>query len=145
MTTDPLSPSVWEELVAASNDGTLSKPRGTLLAGKPAQEDRRSSRHNVSEDRRSCEIKIGEEVYPARLSNESAEGLAVVVCCPARPDSGQLVQLHADTEWVPLRVVYAVRVPPPKDESGEQDASPYFQLGCSRRCRRSFFSWLFRR
>ncbi len=133
------SVSPLEDLLSKYEDQATEADH-ELLVHKSSRDDRRSSRGNVPEAHRGCELKIGDEVFPAQLVNKSADGFGVLVTCPNRPSVGQVVQLHTSAGWLPIRVVYAARA---KDaESEEPNRGLCFRLGCSRRLKRSLLSWL---
>jgi hypothetical protein len=137
------SVSPLEDLLSKYEDQAAQETDDVVLAHEPSRNDRRWSRGNVPEAHRGCELKIGDEVFPARLVNKSADGFGVLVTCPDRPSVGQVVQLHTSAGWLPIRVVYAARA---KDaEPEEPNRGPCFRLGCSRRLKRSLLSWLWGR
>jgi len=87
---------------------------------------RNSFRCPVTESRRRCELRIGAELLPARLVDESAGGFAVLV--DRRPDLeiGQTVQLRTDSGWFDVQVRSAAEAPSP------EEASDCFRLGLQR-------------
>ena len=142
MSTESTSAPTWEELCAEyddqsgrSRDHAVSVDRGTL-------DDRHWSRARVPDADRSCEVKMGDQVFPARLLNKSAEGFGVLVACPDCPRVGQQVQLQTEKGWLPIRVVYVQAMQNKDAELGERHPGPYFRLGCTRRLRRSLWSRL---
>ena len=140
---EPVFPSPFEKLFSKYEEQAAQKIQDVASGRKPAGHDRRWSRCNVPEARRCCELKIGDEVFPAQLLNKSADGFGVLVTGPNCPSVGQVVQLYTDAEWLPIRVVYAAQVAQPTDaEFGEHNHGPCFRLGCSRRLKRSLLSRL---
>ncbi len=141
MSTEPVSPSPLEELYSEYEDPAALGKYDAVSVRKAARDDRQWSRARVPENGGGCQLKIGDDVFPARVLNRSAEGFGVLVACPDCPSVGQQVQLHTDKGWLPLRVVY-VQATQSKGADLDEYDGPWFRLGCTRRLQRSLWSQL---
>jgi hypothetical protein len=104
-------------------------------------ERRQSFRCAVDDVRQQCALKVGAELLPAKLLEESAEGFGVLIDRPPAIEIGQNAELHTDGGWFSVRVMRVTEVEPPEDaepsadtaEEAEADAPPVcFRLGLRR-------------
>ncbi|MEN6458968.1 MAG: hypothetical protein ABFC63_08560 [Thermoguttaceae bacterium] len=110
---------------------------------EPEREERRAPRYSVCEAESACEVKLGSQVYPARLLNKSVGGFALLVACPKRPAVAQLASLRTDDKWLPIRIVHVTQVVHSNDAHLLGDSSPCYRVGCA--CaHRSLLGWFSR-
>jgi hypothetical protein len=67
---------------------------------------RLSFRCTVADTRQRCELRIGADVLPATLLDESAGGFGVLVERLAGLEVNQTAELRTDTGWSLVRVVH---------------------------------------
>ena len=77
--------------------------------------------------RQSCELKVGTKVLSASLVNESKGGFAVLIDRLDGLKIGKKVELHTNTGWFTVRIVYINKVAPPENAAPECDS--WFRLG----------------
>ena len=93
----------------------------------PSRDDRKSCRRTVPEARQSCELKVGADVFPALLVDESRGGFAVLIDRLDDLESGKKVKLHTDMGWFTVRIVYVKKVVRPAHSNSTCDT--WFRLG----------------
>jgi hypothetical protein len=101
----------------------------------PGRDERKSVRSQVPEARRSCELKIGADVLPALLVDESRGGFAVLIDHLDGLKSGKKAKLHTDMGWFQVRIVYIRKTARPSFSNSKSDT--WLRLGL--RKKRSFF------
>ncbi len=99
------------------------------------REDRKSVRNQVPQARQSCELKVGADVAPALLVDESSGGFAILIDRLEGLKSGKRAKLHTDTGWFEVRIVYVRKAAPPPGSASKSDT--WFRAGL--RKKRSFF------
>ena len=80
---------------------------------KPCRDDRKSPRNRVPDARQSCELRVGNDVLPALLVNESRGGFAVLIDRLEGLECGKKVKLHTDMGWFKVRIMHTEKVAPP--------------------------------
>jgi hypothetical protein len=103
---------VWKEMVSEN------EPK--VQAGKsnfdfPGREGRKSPRWKVSKDQQLCGVRIGNEILPGSLIDESDGGFALVVDAASHLKVGQKIELNTYQGWCKVRIVHVKQVAPPKD------------------------------
>jgi hypothetical protein len=93
----------------------------------PYTDDRRSSRFKVPQARRSCELKVGDNLLSALLVNESKDGFAVLVDRVDSLKARKTVELHTVRGSFLVWIVYIKDIVRPKDTATE--CGPWFQVG----------------
>ena len=116
--------------VPTGDSAAVQKPamRGT-------ERIRKSVRNQVPQARQSCELKVGAEVVPALLVDESRGGFAILIDRLEGLKSGKRAKLHTDTGWFEVRIVYVRKAAPPPGSASKSDT--WFRAGL--RKKRSFF------
>jgi hypothetical protein len=100
---------------------------------KRSREDRKSFRCAAVGARQCCELKVGLQVTPAKLVDESAGGFSVLACLPTVVTVNQTLQIHTNGGWFNVRVIHVQEVllrEEPDVETAEQ--GPWFRLGLRR-------------
>jgi hypothetical protein len=115
------------ESVISEEDPTCKEMTDTTTLSKLGLDDRQSCRCTVPQARRPCELKAGANLLSASLVNQSEDGLAVLIDRLDGLKVGQNVELHTDSGWFMVDVVYINKVAPPKDAAPECDS--WFRLG----------------
>jgi hypothetical protein len=101
----------------------------------PGRDDRKSCRNPVPEARQSCELKLGDDVLPALLLDESRGGFAILADRLEGAKPGKKAKLHTDMGWFQVRIVYVREAARPAHANTKSDR--WFRLGL--RKKRSFF------
>ena len=99
----------------------------TKPSAMPRRDERKSCRCTVPEARRSCELKVGADVLPASLANESKTGFAVLIDRLGGLKRGDKVKLHTDKGWFTVRIVYIKEVTQPEYIDLKSDS--WFRVG----------------
>ncbi len=105
-----------------------------MRARKPIHEQRESFRCPAPGSRRFCELKIGSNLLPATLGDESAGGFSVLVNHPPGLSADQTAELHTDAGWFEVRVVHIAPVVPSKgnDATTAETRGQWFRLSLIR-------------
>jgi hypothetical protein len=101
----------------------------------PGRDDRKSARSHVPKARQSCELKVGANVAPALLVDESRGGFAILIDRLEGLKSGKKAKLHTDMGWFLVRIVYIKKAARPSGSDSKCDT--WFRVGL--RKARSFF------
>src|SRR5512140_1928238 len=91
---------------------------------RPSHEQRASFRCIVPEARQYCELKIGADLLPARLVDESAGGFSVVVGRPPGVIVNEIAELHTDSGSFAVHVVRIASVVASESEDAATDNEP---------------------
>ncbi len=95
--------------------------------GAARQEDRKSPRYPVPEARQACELRVGADLLPALLIDESSGGFAILISDLEGLKPGKRIRLHTDMGWYKVRVVYVNRAAHPTHS--DPDCECWFRLG----------------
>jgi hypothetical protein len=101
----------------------------------PGRDDRKSYRYPMPKARQSCELKVGDDLLPAVLLDESKGGFAILIDRLNGLKSGKKAELHTDMGWFKVRIVYIKSAERPAYSDPSSDC--WFRLGL--RKARSFF------
>ena len=121
--------------IPADHDLTGEAAAVQKPAYAPGRDERKSVRNQVPQTRQSCELKIGTDVAPALLVDESRGGFAILIDCREGLKCGKKARLHTDTGWFLVRIVYVKKAAPPSGSDSKCDT--WSRLGL--RKARSFF------
>jgi hypothetical protein len=119
----------------ADDDPTATAAIGSGKSSASRRDDRKSSRNPVPKSRRACELKVGGDLLPAVLVDESAGGFAVLIDRVEGLKSGKRAEFHTDMGWCKVRIVYIKKSAAPAGADAKSDC--WFRLGL--RKQRSFF------
>ena len=119
--------NISDEWFLTAKDPTDKTTTGTKPSWKPSRDDRRSCRCMVPQARQSCELKVGANVLPASLIDESEGGFAVLIDCLDGLKSGKKVKLHTNMVWFTVRIVYVNKAAGPAHADPKCDS--WFRLG----------------
>jgi len=103
-----ISQALLKMLYLAQSRGGSSVVQGQAeLASHPRHEQRQSHRFPVVGDRRGSLIEFNGQLAQARVVNESATGLRVIV--PGSPNliASTVVRIYLDELWIPVEVIRA--------------------------------------
>jgi hypothetical protein len=116
-----------ENMFSVGGDTTNEAIAGTEPLVTPGPDERRSYRSLVPHSSRSCEVKVGANVLPASLFDESEGGFAVLIDRLDGLETGKKVKLHTEMGWFTVRIIYINNVARPKDAPPEHDT--WFRVG----------------
>jgi uncharacterized protein YbcI len=126
---NPIAQKV-RKLFVSKRDQTDKRITGTKLISKRGSSQRKSYRCTVPPARRSCELKVGANLFSALLVNESKCGFGVLIDRLDGLKIGEKFELHTDMGWFTVRTVYINEVAAPKDVDNKCDS--WFRLGLKR-------------
>jgi hypothetical protein len=125
----------YEQQLADDYGLTGAVPVVQSKSGVSRREDRKWYRNPVPKERQSCELKVGADLLPALLVDESKGGFAVLIDCREELKCGKKASLHTDMGWFQVRIVYSKKTARPTHVSSKSDC--WLRLGL--RKARSFF------
>jgi hypothetical protein len=115
------------KLLVSEEEPTNKATTGTEPDAKPGRDERKSCRCRVPKERRSCELKVGDNVLSALLANESKRGFAVLIERLGGLKVGEKAELHTEWGWFKVRIVFINEVAPPED--ADPKCASWFQVG----------------
>ena len=94
---------------------------------RPSSDGRTSIRRPVPLARQSCQLKIGANVVPATLHDESQDGFGVVIDRLDDLEVGKTIELYTEAGWLAVQIVNIREVGKTVDATGRREVR--FQLG----------------
>ncbi len=113
-----------------ADDDLADEPAAVQKKSKEAaqcRDERKSRRSRVQQGRQSCELKVGADLLPALLVDESRGGFAVLIDRLEGLKSGKRVKLRTDMGWFKVRVIYVKKAARPAHADSNSDC--WFRLG----------------
>jgi hypothetical protein len=123
---NPILPDAQDPRVSEQGP-TEAATAGTTPPAQASQFERRAPRIPVPQVHQPCELKTQANIFGAALINESDTGFAVLIDRLDGLDIGVEVELHTDTEWMAVEIVYIKKVIPCASSVTKCDS--LFQLG----------------
>jgi hypothetical protein len=111
----------------SDDESTEKAATGMAPPAKPGRDARRARRLPVPPAHQPCELRVKPKILAAALVNESETGFAVLIDRLDGLAVGEEVDLHTDSGWIPVQIVYIEEVAPCAYTATKCDT--LFQLG----------------